>query len=114
MIELFLQILQRYGFGAMMSGFIAFILYYVLKWVKDNQELILKNFQERELKQIEVIKQQADVLKEHIKELKSHQNHARVYHLQDIKDHGILVQSLKEIEKALGRLNGYKKIDKEE
>jgi len=108
MLQVVLSILKQYGFGAAVMTFVAFLLYYVLKWAAKNQETILDQSVKREESQRHIINKQSDALNLHIKELKSQRRQTTKYHKQEIRDHESISQGLKEIEQALGRINGYK------
>lgn len=101
MLEAFLEILKGYGLGAAMAAIMAFILYHVLKFIKENIYKIVEQSQKREEAQHDVIKSQQKTVDSLAKEIRS----VRRAHT---RDHIKMSQGLTEIIKALGRINGYK------
>ena len=92
MIRMLLDIIkigvQQYGALFAVVGFVCFILWYVLKH-------IMKESVKRELEQRKIINAQ-------IKE-------SRLQRKQRHQDHTKISNSLDEVVKAIGRINGYKK-----
>jgi hypothetical protein len=94
-------VLEQYGFGAAMAAFVAFLLYYVLRYVQRTQDKIMDQAIKRE-------DSQRAILGEYNKELKTQRKQSKKYHLQEMKDHEKITEGLNEVVKSLGRINGYK------
>ena len=95
-------ILEQYGFGAAMACFVAFILWYVLKFAKENIVLVLSQAKDREDSQRKVIDKQHKAVRKLATEV-------RQVGQQQSKDHEKISKGLTEIVTSLGRINGYKK-----
>jgi len=102
MIHAIKTALEQYGMGAGMMVFIAFILYYVLKFAKENIRDIMNQAKDRETEQRIIIKDQQKAVSELSKAIRSNSK-------ANTRDHTKVTQGLNEVTHALGRLNGYKK-----
>lgn len=95
------QILSQYGFGAGMAGFCCFMLWYVLKWVKENQTDILKKTDARDVSQRRIIEKQLKAFNKISKDVREASK-------QQVADHAKMSKGLDEVVKSLGRINGFK------
>ena len=93
--------LEQYGFSASMMIFIAFMLYYVLKFAKENIKDIMKQAVDREEAQRDIIKDQQKAVQVLANEIRSGRR-------ASTKDHAKMSQGLNEVTQALGRINGFK------
>lgn len=105
MIAVLLDILkigvQQYGALFAVVGFVCFILWYALKWIRSTQKDVVDQSVKREEAQRGIIKEQQRAVSDLAKEVKSMRRaHTR--------DHAKMAQGLTEVTKALGRINGYK------
>ncbi len=96
---------QQYGALFAVGAFGCWIVWYLLKNVVGQAN-------KREDEQRQIISEQNITLQEHIKELKAHRRQTKKMHQSEMQSLKIVSNDLKQIEQALGRINGYKKPEK--
>lgn len=105
MIDTFLKsVWTQYG----MAGLMAILLFFVLRWVMKREKEISDQAIARELSMTEIINGQRKALEDHTLHAKDYHNEHRTAHEFQRKEHGMMITDLKEITKALGRINGFK------
>jgi hypothetical protein len=108
MTELFSKLLTEYGLSTAILILLVVLFIYFLKWFTGQVEAMRVSSLAREEKLLCIIEGYQDALNKHTEQVKDLNTVTQTAHMFQREEHQSMLTSLKEVEKALGRINGYR------